>query len=76
MTGHGWMVDVLADLRAYAARNGMADLADRLAQTEAFAHEQVSSLPKGIGAGNVIVLGRDGEGPRPFSRRRGTGEKP
>lgn len=37
-----WMLDVLADLRAFADQNGMPRLADRLVETAALAAEELA----------------------------------
>ncbi len=37
-----WMLDVLADLRAFADQNGMPRLADRLVETAALAEEELA----------------------------------
>jgi hypothetical protein len=45
--GNKWIIDVLADLRAYADLNGLAALADKLEETSAIAKAEISMTPEG-----------------------------
>ncbi len=42
--GHHWIIDVLADLQAYAQRNGLPALARQLEDTGLLANVEIASL--------------------------------
>ena len=44
---HDWILDVLADLGAYAERNGMKALAEHLEQGQKLALTEIASMPAG-----------------------------
>ena len=41
--GHDWLFEVLADIRTYAERHGMSDLAAQIDATEAVARREVQA---------------------------------
>lgn len=48
--GHDWLFEVLADMKAYALRHGMAELAAQIDETEAAARRDVQAAdPEGNG---------------------------
>lgn len=59
-----WMLDVLADLSAFADQNGMPRLADRLVETAALAEEELAiSEGKGTtGADDAAATAGNGPG--------------
>ncbi len=62
--GHDWMFEVLADMRAYAERHGMRDLALKIDETAEVARREVSA------AGGAGDAGGDPEAPQaPHSKR-------
>jgi len=50
MTQSHWMLDVLVDLRSYAAANDMRALADHLSETLEVAKSEMTSLDEKLGA--------------------------
>jgi hypothetical protein len=56
LSGHDWIIDVLEDLKTYAKRNGMAELAAKTDETLTVARQEIASKarsegPTGTGAG-------------------------
>ena len=49
--GHDWIIDVLTDLRTFAAANDLDALAAKLDDTQLFAREEIVSRGKGMGRG-------------------------
>ena len=41
--GHDWLFEVLGDMRAYAERHGMQELAQQIETTEAVARREVAA---------------------------------
>lgn len=41
---HDWILDVLADLKAYADKNGLSALADELDETTLIAATEIASI--------------------------------
>ncbi|WIY26212.1 hypothetical protein [Parasedimentitalea psychrophila] len=59
-----WMLDVLVDLRSYAAANDMRTLADHLSETLEVARSEMASIDEKAGAqknGEQNQLGQDPE---------------
>lgn len=54
--GHDWIIDVLRDLRTFAAANDLAELAAKLDDTQLVAEAVIASRAKGLGRG---ILGED-----------------
>ncbi len=70
--GHHWIIDVLADLQAYAQRNGLPALARQLEDTGLLANVEIASLldePATRVSGEVIETRR-------FLERSGAGRRP
>ena len=65
---HDWILDVLADLRAYALKNDLGALADELGCARQVATDEL--LARGIGIPLVCIEGRAGHG---SSNDAGTG---
>ncbi|MGY6411122.1 MAG: hypothetical protein ACXIUV_08885 [Alkalilacustris sp.] len=40
--GHDWLFEVLADMKAYAERHGMADLSNKITEAEEVARREVA----------------------------------
>ncbi len=40
--GHDWLFEVLADMKAYADRHGMAELSTKIAEAEEVARHEVA----------------------------------
>ena len=53
---HDWVLDVLADLKTYASRNGLLALADQLDDTAMIAAAEIASAE-----GRLPVAGADGQ---------------
>jgi len=58
LSGHDWIIDVLEDLRTYAKRNGMNDLARKADETLAVARQEIAAKAQsggepGTGAGGA-----------------------
>ena len=51
--GHDWIIDVLTDLRTFAAANDLEALAAKLDDTQLVAREELVSHGKGLGRGNI-----------------------
>ena len=64
------MVDVLTDLRAYADRNGLHDVAEQIQKAEELAQEEVRRA-EGNRSADVVVLETHGAGARRLSVRVG-----
>jgi hypothetical protein len=60
---HDWIFDVLSDLQAYAERNGLPELAQKIAETLTLAEREING-------GEVEELGEAGLAPRFRSARR------
>ena len=80
MTGQRWIIDVLADLKAFAEQNDLPLLAVQLGETAVLAQIEISQVPDkvtegtplaGHGATPLAVKG-DNAGTRNISRPGGT----
>ena len=49
--GHDWIIDVLTDLKTFAAANDLEALAAKLDDTQLFAKAELVSHGKGVGRG-------------------------
>ena len=54
--GHDWIIDVLTDLRTFAAANDLEALAAKLDDTQLFAEAEIASRGKRMGRG---ILGEN-----------------
>ena len=59
--GHNWIIDVLADVKAFAEQNNLPLLAGQLDDTLLVAHAEVVT---GMSAGTVKVAGGHGRNDR------------
>ena len=80
MTGQRWIIDVLADLKAFAEQNNLPLLAEQLGETSLVAQIEIAQLAEaqaegtllaGHGATPLAVHG-DNAGTRNISRPGGT----
>jgi hypothetical protein len=62
---HDWILDVLADLRNYARKNGMRDLADQVERTLAVARAEIAAAETSEDTGDNGGSGGPPPGGRP-----------
>ena len=71
MTGQRWIIDVLADLKAFAEQNDLPLLAAQLGETAQLALVEIAQIPDKVEGSPLAVLG-DCAGTRNISRPGGT----
>lgn len=71
MTGKKWIVDVLADLKAFAEQNDLPLLAVQLGETALLAQIEISQVPDKVEGASLAVSG-DSAGTRNISGAGGT----
>jgi len=64
MTQSHWMLDVLVDLRSFAAANGMEALADQLSKTLELAESELASMNEQAGAQKNGEQNQSGQNPK------------
>jgi hypothetical protein len=57
MTGHRWIIDVLADLKAFAEQNDLPLLAAQLGETALLAQVEIAQVPDKLEGTPLAVLG-------------------
>jgi hypothetical protein len=60
MPRNDWILDVLADLKAYAASNGLVALAEQLDDTKLIAAAEIASRTEEVAPRNDGELGQPG----------------
>lgn len=68
--GHDWIIDVLTDLKTFAAANGLNALAAKLDDTQLAAQAELASHGKGMGRGILEESTSVGRGHRTVGARR------
>jgi hypothetical protein len=71
MTGKKWIIDVLADLKAFAEQNDLPLLAAQLGETALLAMVEIAQVPDKVEGTPLAVLG-DSAGTRNISGAGGT----
>lgn len=66
--GHGWIIDVIADLRRYADKNGLDNLSANLADTADVAAIELALIEARSSDTPSVGTGRDADRPRAVSR--------
>lgn len=66
--GHGWIIDVIADLRRYADQNGLHNLAAQLSDATDVAAIEVALIESRSSDTSTVGTGRDGDRPRAILR--------
>ncbi|AZV76848.1 hypothetical protein EBB79_02335 [Parasedimentitalea marina] len=64
MTQSHWMLDVLVDLRSFAAANGLGALADQLSKTLELAESELASMNEQAGAQKNGEQNQSGQNPK------------
>ena len=55
MTGQRWIIDVLADLRAFAEQNNLPLLAAQLGETALVAQVEIAQMPVAMAEGTALA---------------------